>query len=473
MDRTHNTSEASARVIATIGVLLFVMAGCAPAATDGAAIDDSDLRRSCGNGTCNSRESCSTCPVDCGSCTDSGSPASDSGSAPVDSGSAPVDSGGAETCVGVAVPAGSFGQSFVNGYPAGTTFCFAAGVYRMTAPVLARSFDRYIGAPGAILDGGGVASQAIYGYGGATGQHDVTVRGLVIRAFAGPGGAVKTGWTWTVERNEIAYNGQTGVQIGQNIVLRDNNIHHNALYGLTGGPGLATNMLIANNELAYNNTSGAMSGDGGGCKLVGSTLGLTGVTWRGNWVHHNTGPGIWHDGNVGPHDRSTPPNLIENNIVEGNSGPGIFIEISWAHVIRNNTVRGNQTYDPGRSCFWGSQIHNNNSQLVEIYGNTIEADGTNAICAVDTVRDDYAPFSTTVTGCSVHDNVIRMRGISSSGLVGSEFAPYDRGDMAWDHNTYYVGNLAGTYWVWSASSALNKDGWRALGQDATSTFTSW
>ena len=85
--------------------------------------------------------------------------------------------------------------------------------------------------------------------------------------------------------------------------------------------------------------------------------------WRGNWVHHNTGPGIWSDGNV--HNV-----LYEDNVVEGNSGPGILHEISWDATIRNNIVRWNSTEVAGKSCWWGSQIHLNNSQNVRIAGNT-------------------------------------------------------------------------------------------------------
>ena len=56
--------------------------------------------------------------------------------------------------------------------------------------------------------------------------------------------------------------------------------------------------------------------------------------WRGNWVHDNIGNGIWSDGNV--HDVT-----YENNLVQDNTGIGIFHEISWDATIRNNVVRNN------------------------------------------------------------------------------------------------------------------------------------
>ncbi len=58
------------------------------------------------------------------------------------------------SCVGVAVYPGTDSlRSAVAAYPAGTTFCLKAGIHRMTGSVTARTGDKYIGAPGAILNG--------------------------------------------------------------------------------------------------------------------------------------------------------------------------------------------------------------------------------------------------------------------------------------------------------------------------------
>ena len=103
--------------------------------------------------------------------------------------------------------------------------------------------------------------------------------------------------------------------MGDGTILRGNFIHHNALYGINGGP--TRDVLIENNEVAYNKTHATEHAAGTGVvqKIVGSVAGTYGVVWRGNWVHDNKGPGIWSDGNV--HNV-----LYEDNVVERNSGPG-------------------------------------------------------------------------------------------------------------------------------------------------------
>ena len=55
---------------------------------------------------------------------------------------------------------------------------------------------------------------------------------------------------------------------------------------------------------------------------------------RDNHVHHNEGPGLWTDiDNI--------HTLYEGNLVEHNANVGIFHEISYDAVIRNNIVRDN------------------------------------------------------------------------------------------------------------------------------------
>jgi parallel beta-helix repeat protein len=228
------------------------------------------------------------------------------------------------------------------------------------------------------------------------------------------GEAIHAGWNWTI-RNNVVARSVVGVVVSVGTVLRGNDILHNAQYGISGGP--TSNVLIENNEVAYNNTSDSCGGgcpdNAGGSKIVGSIQGTYGVVWRGNWVHDNTGPGIWSDGNV--HNV-----LYEDNLVEGNSGPGILEEISWHATIRNNVVRGNSTDAVGRSCFWGSQIHLNNTQNVLIVGNTVRSGaGANGICLVDATRPQTSPFSTQLANIDVRNNTINLSGSAMSGLVGN------------------------------------------------------
>ena len=68
-----------------------------------------------------------------------------------------------------------------------------------------------------------------------------------------------------------------GVVVNSYSTLDGNYLHHNRQYGLSGGP--VPDVLIVNNEVAWNNTSndcgGACVGDAGGSKIVGSSRGPT------------------------------------------------------------------------------------------------------------------------------------------------------------------------------------------------------
>jgi len=66
------------------------------------------------------------------------------------------------SCTGVNVYPGV--DSLLNAVaasPAGTTFCLQPGVHRMTSRIIARTNDKYIGAPGAILNGSKVVSSFV------------------------------------------------------------------------------------------------------------------------------------------------------------------------------------------------------------------------------------------------------------------------------------------------------------------------
>ena len=350
-------------------------------------------------------------------------------------------------------------QSQINSHPQGTTFCVKAGVYRIATGILVKSFDKLLGEPGAIIDGQGVSAYGFHGFGGPTGQSGVVVRDLEIRGVAGRG--IKAGWNWTIQGN-ILHDNVVGVEINDGTVLRGNHIHHNSRYGINGGP--TRDVLIENNNVAYNNTSnscgGTCNGNAGGSKIVGSTPGTYGVVWRGNWVHDNTGPGIWSDGNV--HNV-----LYEDNVVEGNSGPGILHEISWDATIRNNIVRWNSTEVAGKSCWWGSQIHLNNSQNVRIAGNTVRSGaGANGICLVDIARSESAPFSTRTANVDVRNNTIHLSGSAMSGLVGRAAS-----SITFTWNTYYITDLTGKYWAWYDRYPLSWNDFRARGQEQDGSRT--
>jgi parallel beta-helix repeat protein len=160
----------------------------------------------------------------------------------------------------------------------------------------------------------------------------VTITGLVIEKYANPAqrGAVNgEGKTdWVVAGNEIRLNHGVGVRVGAASRVEGNNVHHNGQLGVSA-QGAA--VIVGNNEIAFNNTAHFDAGwEAGGGKFVSTS----GLVLRGNFVHHNAGPGLWADiDNIGT--------LYEDNTCEDNQRSGIFHEISYAAVIRNNIVRRN------------------------------------------------------------------------------------------------------------------------------------
>ena len=111
-------------------------------------------------------------------------------------------------------------------------------------------------------------------------------------------------------------------------------------------------------------------------------IGLSdGVTFRGNHVHHNEGPGIWCDMNC----RNV---VYETNIIELNKSAGIFYEISSKAIIRDNQVRHNGFGE--RVWFWGSDIQVASSEDVEVRGNTLSvSEGGCGIMLIDQSRPNH------------------------------------------------------------------------------------
>jgi parallel beta-helix repeat protein len=369
------------------------------------------------------------------------------------------------SCDGVAVSPAMNVQATIDSHPEGTTFCFASGTYGLEEPIFPKSYDSLIAPSGAVLDGGNDAYGAIHGWGGEAGQKGITVRGFVVQNFASSltdaakSAAIRAGWDWTIEKNEVRYNKSEGIRANTGAVVRNNFVHHNGKYGIVGC--MADGMLWEGNEISHNNTGNYSFGDAGASKICKSTN----VTLRGNYVHHNNGHGLWAD-------TDNVDFLYEGNTVENNVGIGIFHETSYDAVIRNNTVRFNADVAMNKSLGYGSNIQVSVSENVEIYQNTVEAD-TNGIGIHDIDRGFGAYGEHKVANVSVHHNVVKMKGTAKSGLNGSrpEAFTSQANNRFWK-NAYYVTNpSSGSFWVWEVDR--DWDEWRDAGQDPDGTVSAW
>jgi len=360
---------------------------------------------------------------------------------------------------GVSVSAGDSLQKVVDAHPAGTTFVLKAGVYRRQS-VKPKDGDVFVGESGAVLTGEDVTQYAFSGSGDG-----VVIRGLVVEHYNNPlqSGAISAangGKDWVVEDSEIRYNHGIGVKAGSGWKVLDNYVHHNGQLGL-GGSG--SNILVQGNEIAFNNYKKEVSPSwgGGGAKWV-----LTrNLVVRGNYSHDNYGPGLWTDidnENV----------LYEGNRVEDNFHAGIKHEISYAAVIRNNTLKGNGFGISNDVKGGGILIAN--SPNVEVYGNTVVGNNQ-GIGAVqhdryDEPADWKAQGEFELKNLYVHDNYVQTSGQTgifvASGPYGDK--PLTSWNNRFDHNTYVVAGIS-TPFRWG-NDKIGIDEWQSHGQDTHSTF---
>jgi hypothetical protein len=355
-------------------------------------------------------------------------------------------------------------QKLVDARPAGTAFLIKAGVHRRQS-VKPKNGMTFVGEPGAILDGGGVTK---YAFVGAT-TSDVTIRGLVIEKYAPPlrEGAIDAPDTdrWLIENTEIRYSiadypssycapqgcGGMGIRIGNRMIVRNSKMHHNDQYGI-GGSG--DDVLIEDSEIAYNNYRDRVTHALKGATKFVKTHRLV---FRNNYSHHNHGDGFWTD-------VDNAEVLVEGNVIEANYGSGIFHEIGYSAVIRNNEVRGNG--HAGTSWLYGAGILVAHSANVEVYGNLVEGN-RNGIVGIQQSRDSHH-----LINLWVHDNTIRMdEGGSGVGKgEGATFDPYSSSaNNRFDGNDYRVSGSLTKPFRWDGMETWT--GWRGHGQDLHGTLT--
>jgi len=263
---------------------------------------------------------------------------------------------------------------------------------------------------------------------------DVLIRNVTVEKYASVAqkGAIQTteGTAWTIENCEMRWNSGAGIGIGSSGRVRDCDIHDNGQIGIAGH---GRDILIEKNRIWSNNIYGFdYTWEGGGAKIALSD----GVIFRGNHVHDNVGPGLWCDIDC----RNV---LYEDNVVENNQDIGIFHEISFKAVIRNNVVRYNgKGY---RSGFWRAEIGVAASQDVEVHNNklTVAAGGC-GIVLIDQGRRTKDGGEYKTRNNAVHDNDLTFEGAVCSGGVSDvsfwdeNFAIITEGGNTFDGNVYRV-----------------------------------
>jgi nitrous oxidase accessory protein NosD len=229
-------------------------------------------------------------------------------------------------------------QALTADHPAGTTFWLAPGRHRLAndefIQIVPKDGNRYIGAPGAILDGANRNRYAFTGY-----AKDVQIRNLTIQNFGRIRGNNDEGVVnhnsatgWTIEGNTIQRNAGAGLMIGSRNAVRGNCLRNNGQYGFNAyNPERVASITIQGNEITGNNTDNWEAlRPGCGCTGGGKFWAVSGAVVRGNWIHDNNGAGMWADTN-------NTAFAVEGNYIAGNFAEGIIYEISYNASIRGNT----------------------------------------------------------------------------------------------------------------------------------------
>jgi len=226
--------------------------------------------------------------------------------------------------------------------PPGTTFWLAPGTHTLGgdpfAQIAPKDGNRYIGAPGAILDGRGLNRYAF-----VFKSSNVTICHLTIRGFVPPvnEGVVNhdSGKGWVIEHNTIEENQGAGLMAGFGQQVLHNCLRNNGQYGMNAFGG---DLVMEGNEIAGNNTDDLENTLPGGCGCTGGVKfwDVNGADVRNNWVHDNRGVGLWADTNNNDF-------LVEGNLIENNDAEALVYETSYNLVLRNNTIRNN-AYVTGR-----------------------------------------------------------------------------------------------------------------------------
>jgi Right handed beta helix region len=290
----------------------------------------------------------------------------------------------------------------------------------------------------------------------------VSIAGLTIEQYACPAqyGAINAEGTagWSVRDCLLQLHHGGGVRLGHYCVVRGNAIMRNGQIGVVGAGHRA---LILDNEIAYSNEAHFDPGwEAGGMKIVLSD----GAVVAGNRVHHNGGPGIWGDID----NRFL---LIEKNVVEDNEQIGIFYEISYGAVIRQNIVRRNGLAPWVSDYIWGVGILVAASPDVEVAHNVLEGN-RGGVAGVQQPRGTgtYGPHL--VTGLHVHHNTTQMDQIACKTPVwqglcddtGSSTIFVSDGNRFSENGYRLKGGGSGNYFVWGNSERAF-DSWQGCGQD--------
>jgi hypothetical protein len=283
---------------------------------------------------------------------------------------------------------------------------------------------------------------------------NVKVYGLIVEKYAIPAqmGAIGDQYpqeSWQIKGNEVRLNHGVGIKLGSNSLARDNYIHSNGQLGIAAN---GDNITIEDNEVSSNNYANfSCAWECGGSKFAKTRN----LVIRNNFVHHNRGPGLWTDiDNIGT--------LYENNIVYANRNEGIFHEVSFDAIIRNNKLGHN-----GEETKWlyGANILISNSRNVQVYGNEVEVN-PNFGNGIGIIWQDRGT-GYVATGNRVFNNRVTYLGKAGRSGAASDTPPGKSlifKSNSFNQNLYFTKNTSAKHFSWNNSN-LDFSQFQSYGQD--------
>ena len=365
--------------------------------------------------------------------------------------------------VPVTIRPGESIQDAVRANPAGTRFLLKRGTYHRQT-IRPKDGMWFVGEAGAVLDGENATGRSFE----LSGTSNVVIRGLRITRYVPPEmnaaleGAGAQGAL--IEGNEIDHNsnGQLrtyGMHLPSSSIVRRNSIHHNGWVGIDGYR--CTDTLIEGNDI-YANPPAYFEdtvGEASNIKLFDCGR----ITIRGNYVHDGIFRGIWVD-------TMRPDVTIEFNRVVNHGRAGIWYEVSYRGVIRNNYVE-NAGYYQTQLNGWlrGGGIEVSNSPDVSVLNNTV-VNSLNGIIGLQAESYRDGPYGKSeLRNLLVQGNIIVMprgqTGITENTGSAEVFTSW---------NNRFVGNRFEllrnrTPFAWMGRN-LDERQWQSYGQGTNDTF---
>jgi len=366
--------------------------------------------------------------------------------------------------------------------PESTRFLLTKGTHRLSHRngVQPRNGQQFTGEDGAVIDGEYSARFAFFNRENAASR--VVIENLEVRHFV-PGvhwGAIEfdtvttippgqPGYEtsdygprtdWTLQNLWVHHNQGDGINVGSGARLFNVRSNYNTWLGI-GGHG--ENIRIDGGELVGNSAAAIDQGwvnyHSGGMKVSRAKD----IVVSNMLVAMNAGPGLWFDLAV----RNA---TINNNYIIDNVSRGIFYEISYDGVIRDNVVLRSGRDDPTPVWIWPAGILVSTSTNVRVEGNHVAGalGGISIIDQRDKRAEDYfyvsppmrdpRPYRGTIS--SVIGNTICSGGVDSG--AGTDASTDDVYETSrWRANRYHA-----TKFRFRGRGGMTFSQWRDFGNDS-------